>query len=242
MILNSAHSERRAATRHATQLLARIVSRTFDGKTLREAANTVTISPLGLAFVVKRTFEAGQIIHLSLPLPSIMRIFGPSDGDFDVWAVVRYCNKVAVGEATAHQIGVAFVGPKPPRGYDDNPYALFTITGRERSGLWIAALTGATIDRRADVRHPIPVELTVSMRCSDGTERVESTVTENISASGAVVYSGLGLKEGDVVKIRSGQYNVVLCAKVVCVRTATDGIERCHLAFTDGRFPLGEIG
>lgn len=108
-------------------------------------------------------------------------------------------------------------------------------------GLWIVAESGETINRRIEVRHPIPIEFAVSTISSDGTEIVEHTVTENISRSGAVVFSSLGLRTGDVVKIGSGQYNVVLCATVVCVRTGSDGIERCHLAFTDGPFPLGEI-
>lgn len=234
------NAERRAAPRTPARLLTVVVSQTFDGKKSREVANTVTISPLGLAFVIKRTFEVGQLIHLSLPLPSAMRKFGSGEGDYDIWAIVRYCNRIMIGTTTAHQIGVAFVGQRPPRSYEDNPYALFRVNGRDASDLWTVAESGATIDRRSDVRHPIPIELSISVAGADGTENAEHTVTENISRSGAVVYSSLGLQDGDIVKIESHQYNVVLQAAVVCVRTGSDGIGRCHLAFIDGPFPLGE--
>ncbi len=231
----------RRVQRKPARLPVTIETRTFEKNTIKEITGSVNISPLGLSFIVKGRLEIGQLLRLSLPLPPEMRLYESNDLTYVVWAIVRYCNAVRINEATAHQIGVAFIGPNPPRSYEENPYTLYELTGYADSGFWRFAETGATIDRRKRCRYAIPIEIDLIFDERGEMPAHEKTVTENVSVGGAAVYSNLRLKIGNVVKVVADQYNVALNAEVRNVRKGDDGIQRVHLIFLDGTFPLDGI-
>ena len=67
------------------------------------------------------------------------------------------------------------------------------------------------------------------------------TVTENISLSGAAVFTSLEAEIGSFVRVKSDQYDVSIIAIVRGKRLGTDGISRLHVEFIDRFFPLDGI-
>jgi len=81
------------------------------------------------------------------------------------------------------------------------------------SGLWsvqeesdeVLSEVGVS-DKRKETRHNIPVEVTIDVFAENGSlSESESTVTENISAIGASVFTTLTLNAGRFVKVTSPQ-------------------------------------
>ncbi|MBK8150741.1 MAG: PilZ domain-containing protein [Acidobacteria bacterium] len=195
-----------------------------------------------MSFYFRRPLEVGQIILVSLPLPTQMRRFDEKSDEYSVWSVVRFCRSVLMNYKEAHQIGVAFTGKDPPPGYLRNPFCLYEASGYDGDEFWKVTETGSTMNRRRHLRYALPISVTLDVCDADGNVTAhEQTVTENISVSGATVYTSLPLKVGDFVKFQSVEYNVTLVAEVRNVRTGTDGMPRAHLRFADGAFPLEGI-
>ena len=66
----------------------------------------------------------------------------------------------------------------------------------------------------------------------------EMTVTENISLTGASVFTTLEVERGRFVRLNSEQYGATIVAIVRQRKTGDDGIVRLHLEFIDRQFPL----
>ena len=69
----------------------------------------------------------------------------------------------------------------------------------------------------------------------------EQTVTENISLSGAAIYSTITPAVGSFVRIKSDQYNVSIISIIRGIRVGEDKIQRLHVEFIDRFFPLEGI-
>ncbi len=233
---------RRRCPRIPMRLPTVISFRPSERSVLRELTSSISVSPYGASFHIRRRFEPGQVIHISLPLPREMRKFDESAEEFTTYAVVRYCRAVVLNQTQANQVGVAFIGKEPPPSYRKNPLCLYKTSGYEGDALWNIIETEDALDRREHPRYTVPVTVILEVRDPSGLPIAEeSTVAENIGSGGAAVFSCLALKVGDFVKVRCDQYNVALNAEVRNIRTGKDGMPRLHLKFTDGEFPLEGI-
>jgi hypothetical protein len=69
----------------------------------------------------------------------------------------------------------------------------------------------------------------------------EQTVTENISESGASVFSGLLVESGDRIKFKSISPRFTSLAVVRRRRVGDDKQARIHLEFVENSFPILDI-
>jgi hypothetical protein len=78
------------------------------------------------------------------------------------------------------------------------------------------------------------------IECSKADKLVknEQTVTENISRSGAAVFTAMDIGPGTFVKVTSETYNATVLAVVRARRAGRDGITRLHLEFVGSEWPL----
>lgn len=226
-----------------------------EGKDSRaEAWEEITrlkdISAFGAGFTLKRPVKRGRLILLTLPMPRKMRCFDYLESQYRVWSIVRRCVK-AEGRADAGKffIGVAFVGRVPPKSYLEDPAIIYEIVDRGDEGLWqITTADSEPVedhlpkeDRRHS-RYEIPISLTVEVLDEEGRLiKREETVTENISLSGAAVFSSIELEVGSFIKISCPQYETSMRAVVRGKRLGPDGIPRLHIEFIDEYFPLEGI-
>ncbi len=67
------------------------------------------------------------------------------------------------------------------------------------------------------------------------------SVTENISISGAAVFTTLNTPIGSIIRVTSEQYGVSLSVVVRTQREGEDKFQRIHLEFTNSLFPLEGI-
>ncbi|HEX6283302.1 MAG TPA: hypothetical protein VFZ71_00450, partial [Pyrinomonadaceae bacterium] len=73
----------------------------------------------------------------------------------------------------------------------------------------------------------------------DGTvSKTEQTVTEDISAQGATLFTTLDIPVGRFVRITSEQYRTTVHAAIRSRSTGSDGVARIHVEFIDKQWPL----
>ena len=95
---------------------------------------------------------------------------------------------------------------------------------------------------RRHSRLAIPTGIILEKLDADGTVTAsEPTVTENLSLSGAAIFSTLPMEIGEFVRVRSEQYEVSIISVIRAKRLGQDGIPRLHVEFVDRFFPLEGI-
>jgi hypothetical protein len=209
----------------------------------------VDVTPFGARLTLKRPVETGRLLLLTLPMPRPLRCFDHVEDQYRVWSLVR---NVKLLDPASHkgalvQIGVAFVGKRPPKSFEADPSRRYEIA-RSINELGLAAVTEEAsdsiseisgTDKRKESRHSIPVEVLVEVIAADGSlAQSESTVTENISRQGAAIFTTLDLSPGEFVKLTSQQYQSPFLAVVRNRHVAPDGIVRLHLEFVGCEWDL----
>jgi hypothetical protein len=208
------------------------------------------VSAFGAGFNLTRPVKRGRLVYMTLPMPRQLRSFDLMEPQYKVWGLVRRCIPIlhrSNGESYAH--GVAFIGKHPPISFLENPAKLYEITYRDEEGLWnfieAASNPDETLlpkDQRRHTRFQIPVTILIEKLDEDGNvSENETTVTENLSLSGASTFTTLNVNAGDFVRVTSEQYKAAIIAVVRGRRNASEGISRLHLEFIDHFFPLEGI-
>lgn len=214
-----------------------------------ELSRLVDVTPFGARLRLKRPTETGRLLLLTLPMPRPLRCFDHVEDQYRVWSLVRNIRLLDPDreKGALVEIGVAFVGKRPPRSFDADPSRRYEIAGSASEvGLWtVQEESGESIaevptsDKRKDTRHNIPVEVLIEVFDPEGKlTQSENTVTENISRQGAAVFTTLDIAAGGFVKFSSQQYQASLLAVVRNRRVAADGIWRLHLQFVGSELPL----
>lgn len=209
----------------------------------------VDVTPFGARFRLTRPTEVGRLLLLTMAMPRQLRCFDHVEDQYRVWSLVRNLKMLdpKKDKGALVEIGVAFVGKRPPQSFESNPARRYEIlkTGGA-GGLWIvqeesSSVLGEVIvsDRRKETRHYMPVEVKIEAYADKGTfAETEQTVTENISAHGASVYTSLPLEQGRFLRMSSPHSNAEVVAVIRERRVGPDGIPRLHLQFTGGEWPL----
>jgi hypothetical protein len=214
-----------------------------------EMSRLVDVTPFGARLRLKRPTEMGRLLLLTLPMPRPLRCFDHVEDQYRVWSLVRNVKLLDPSSAKGAlvEIGVAFVGKRPPRSFESDPSRRYEIARSSiEAGLWAVkeesgeSLSEVSVtDKRKDTRHNIPVEVLIEVFAKDGGfSESESTVTENISRLGASIFTTLDLLPGRFVKLSSQQYQSAMLAVVRNRHTAPDGIVRLHLEFVGSEWPL----
>jgi len=212
---------------------------TFEWSEVTRLSN---VTPFGAGFTLRHPTEKGRLLHMTIPMPRQLRVFDHVEDQYRIWAVVRYIKTSIVEKKTVFDVGVAFIGKRPPASYENEPWKRYDISTSVFQALAAPEdmLTPlSTADQRAYTRHNIAVDMRLEIVDPNGEViQTEHTVTENISTKGATLFTTLEIPLGRFVRLTSDQYNITTHAAIRSVSTGTDGVPRIHVEFIDKEWPL----
>jgi hypothetical protein len=241
----------RKINRIGLALPARVECKVNQTVSWNEITRLNDVSAFGAGFNLQRPVKRGRLLLMTIPMPRQLRCFDHVEAQYRIWGLVRHCvpfRKYAAAPET-YAIGTAFIGKFPPVSYLEDPSKLFDVRQREGEGFWDVVEAQENPDEtnlpkeyRRHSRYAIPVNVMLESLDEHGNvEEGEMTVTENISISGASVFTTLKAGVGSFIRVTSDQYNVSIVAIVRGKRNGMDGFPRLHLEFIDRYFPLEGI-
>lgn len=206
----------------------------------------VDVTPFGARLRLKRPTEVGRLLLLTMAMPRQLRCFDHVEDQYRVWSLVRHLTALDPAKhlGAVVEIGVAFVGKRPPESFTKDPAIRYEIANLQ-AGMWVIQEESEDLlsevdpaDKRKESRHTIPTEVTIEIFGNDKEPALtEATVTEDISRSGASVFTALNLERGRFVKVtaRDGfEVMAVVRNRIV----GADGIARLHLQFVGSEWPF----
>lgn len=235
---------RRRRERISLSLPVRVHCRETAGKEWNEVSRLVDVTPFGARLRLKQPIEIGRLLLLTTAMPRQLRCFDHVEDQYRVWSLVRNLKLIdpKTEKGSLVEIGVAFVGKRPPLSYLNDPGARYELARSiDDAGLWSVEedlrLAEPPGDKRRTSRHHIPVDMLIE-EIGEGGEilQSETTVTENISERGAAVFTTLNVPRGRFVRI--SKPGTQLLAVVRDRSIAPNGIARLHLEFIGGEWPL----
>jgi hypothetical protein len=245
----SEKKSKRLRERIALSLPVRVYGRESPTHSWTEMSRLVDVTPFGARLRLKRPTEIGRLLLLTMAMPRQLRCFDHAEDQYRVWSLVRNARLLdpEANKGALLEIGVAFVGKRPPHSFEADPARRYEIaqsgseaapyTVREEAGQMLSEVSET--DKRKESRLTIPIEVLVeAYEDEKGSPPSEKTVTENISPMGAAVFTTLNVLPGRFVKLTSEQYGVTILAAVRARRIGADGISRLHLEFIGGEWPL----
>ena len=236
---------KRIRERLELKLPVRVRCREAVGLEWTEVTRLIDVTPFGAGFTLKRPIEKGRLLHMTIPMPRQLRVFDHHEDQYKVWALVRYVRPTAApgSETVLFEVGVAFIGKRAPRSYEEDPSKRYEIGGTTPEQLnaieeWMPTALNSS-DKRTLTRHNIPVDMLVETFNEKGeVELSEHTVTENISQKGAAIYTTLALPVGRFIRLSSEQYKLSVYAAVRGQSMGPSGVPRIHVEFVDREWPL----
>lgn len=250
MMTPALQNENRRIQRMSLSLPIRVESQVSESVSWNEVTRLTDVSAFGAGFNLRHPVKRGRLLHLTIPMPRKLRSFDFTESQYKVWGLVRTCVPLAEEQAQeCNSVGVAFIGKNPPKSYNDDPAKLFEISHREEGSLWRVVEAVSEPDEshlpkelRRHSRFPIPANVLIEIIDDEGNVlNSESTVTENLSLSGASIFTSLPLSIGDFLRVKSDQYNASIISVVRNKRLGEDNIPRVHVEFIDRLFPLEGI-
>ena len=205
-----------------------------------EMTRLANVTPFGAGFRLKHPTEKGRLLYMTIPMPRQLRVFDHLEDQYRIWAIVRYIKVAVVDKETVFDVGVAFIGKRPPASYEKEPWKRYDVTNTS----FQAAKSADEIlipfaDQRTSTRHAIAVDMRLEIVDENGQviDR-EHTVTENISSNGATLFTTLEIPLGRFVRLTSEQYKITAHAAIRSRSTGADGVPRIHVEFIDKEWPL----
>lgn len=248
----TAEKDERRMQRIGLSLPIRVEYKVNNSVSWSEVTRLRDISTFGAGFMLPRPVKRGRLILMTIPLPRQLRCYDFMEPQYRVYGIVRNCIPHRKNAATpeTYSIGTAFIGKYPPVSYIEDPSKLYDIKPyREEGTLWQVSAAEKNPDEshlpkehRRHSRFQIPVTVMLETLDEDGNVLAgEITVTENISLSGASVFTSLQADVGSFLRVSSEQYNVSIVSVVRGKRVGPDSIPRLHIEFIDRFFPLEGI-
>ncbi len=210
---------------------------TFEWNEVTRLSN---VTPFGAGFTLRHPTEKGRLLHMTIPMPRQLRVFDHVEDQYRIWAVVRYIKTSIVEKQTVFNVGVAFIGKRPPASYENEPWKRYDIANTAFQAAKSAdEIVIPFTDQRSCTRHNIAVDMQLEIINENGDviER-EQTVTENISTKGATLFTTLEIPLGRFVRLTSEQYKITAHAAIRSRSTGADGVPRIHVEFIDKEWPL----
>ena len=223
-------------------LPVKIEARAPDNKVWREMSRVEGVSTTSADFYLTRPVEVGQLLLLKMPIKKDLRLFDFDKGQYRVWSIVRSCNPSLPDGNSLYRVSVAFIGPEPPASFSLDPATIYKLNKIGENGFWQISELRKGPENRRQPRYHIPIDVRIAVY--DEQENIvaeENTVTENISGSGASVFSELPLDIGDSVKFINQCGSFSANAIVRNRRVGKDNLPRLHLEFINVSFPLEGI-
>ena len=208
----------------------------------KEIADIASVSATGAGMYIARECQVGTLISIMIPLEPHLRCYDVDKELYRVWGLVQHCQPLSNDGEAGYHVGVAFIGKDAPDSYLADPEQSYNICGMNEDGLWKIAEAKSAFKVRRHVRYWTNVDPYIAL--VDGKRdalRGERTMTENISKSGAAVFSKMEVNVGDRLKFICEKYDFSGLA-VVCNRhTGRDGRQRLHIQFVENTFPVEKI-
>lgn len=180
-----------------------------SGKTWEETTRSLDVSQSGIAFVVKRSVQVGDVLHLTLPLPRRFRAYDLTKMSYKTYALVVSTAKVAAGT----RVGAALLGKEAPPAQAERPGA------------------GVVGERRRGKRGKLLLKVHLGFDLEDGKVRRETTLLEDFSAHGAKVQSKFDAPVGQTLEIDESEGSFCVRAEVRGGYVGADGVRRLRLRF-----------
>jgi PilZ domain len=205
-----------------------------------EVTRLTNVTPFGAGFTLRHPTEKGRLLHMTIPMPRQLRVFDHVEDQYRIWAVVRYIKTSIVENKTVFEVGVAFIGKRPPASYENEPSKRYDITNTSFQATKSAdEILIPFADQRAYTRHHIAVDMRIEIVDDAGNViEQEQTVTENISTKGATLFTTLEIPHGRFVRLTSEQYRITVHAAIRSRTKGADGVPRIHVEFIDKEWPL----
>jgi hypothetical protein len=233
---------KRIRERLALHLPVRVEGRETLDFAWTEMTRLSDVTPFGAGFSLKRPTEKGRLLYMTIPMPRQLRVFDHVEDQYRVWAIVRYMRATSSAQGTLFNVGVAFIGKRPPASFEKEPwkrYEISTSTFQPLSDPEELLKPFFSDDQRAYTRHNIAVDMRLEMLDVNGAVvESEHTVTENISTKGATLFTTLQLPPGRFIRLTSEQHGITAYAAIRSGSTGVDGVPRIHVEFIDKDWPL----
>ena len=233
---------KRIRERLALHLPVRVQCRETEDFAWTEMTRLSNVTPFGAGFTLRRPTEKGRLLFMTIPMPRQLRVFDHVEDQYRIWAIVRHMKPAASAKGPAFDVGVAFIGKRPPASYEKEPWkrydvATTTFEASTRPDDILKPFNAE--DERDFTRHNIAVDMLIELVDENG-EVIESehTVTESISTKVATLFTTLELPAGRFIRLTSAQHNVTTYAAVRARTTGADGVPRIHVEFIDREWPL----
>ena len=231
---------KRIRERLALHLPVRVRGRETPTFEWNEITRLINVTPFGAGFSLKHPTEKGRLLHMTIPMPRQLRVFDHVEDQYRIWAVVRYMIPALVENKTVFNVGVAFIGKRPPDSYETEPWKRYDINTSAFQALSKPEEILVPLrDQRTLTRYNIAVDMQLELVDIDGkVSESEHTVTENISAKGATVFTTLEIPQGRFIRLTSAQHGLTVHAAIRSRSTGADGVRRIHVEFIDREWPL----
>src|SRR5687768_4149810 len=191
---------KRIRERLALHLPVRVRVRETPDFEWTEMTRLVNVTPFGAGFTLRRPTEKGRLLHMTIPMPRQLRVFDHVEEQYRVWAIVRYLRSESTGDEIVFNLGVAFIGKRPPASYDTEPWKRYDVANTATETLPAPEDLTEHVpskDRISETRHKTAVDMRVDLFDENGkVVQTEHTVSEDISANGASVFTTLNLDQG----------------------------------------------
>src|SRR4030095_8799913 len=122
-------NSRRIRERRELKLPVRVRCRETGLSEWTEVTRLTDVTPFGAGFTLKRPTEKGRLLHMTIPMPRQLRVFDHVEDQYRVWALVRYVRSLTEDiRQPLFEVGVAFIGKKPPLSYETDPSRRYDIS------------------------------------------------------------------------------------------------------------------
>lgn len=214
---------RRRTERFKLSIPARVTGYDRNGGKWHEMTETIDVSRTGIRLRLRRRVKHGTVLFVTLPLPTKLRGHGFSEQSYNVYTLVR---RVEPPKQGVRSVGVEFLGEHPPKGFLDNPSAIF------RSKRW-----GGHERRRPnreDRSETIRIEYFDDSMQSIAREQAK---TENVSRTGLRITGTAAPPEFDMIRVTCPRLKFEGLAALRSRYRGKDGVERLCVQFVDKEWP-----
>jgi hypothetical protein len=231
---------KRIRERLALHLPVRVQGRETPDFEWTEITRLTNVTPFGAGFPLKHPTEKGRLLYMTIPMPRQLRVFDHVEDQYRIWAIVRYMKASVAQKGTVFDVGVAFIGKKPPASFEKEPWKRYDIsTSAFQAQVPADDILIPLMDQRAHTRHKMAVDMRVELVDINGeVVASEHTVTEEISTRGATIFTTLEIPAGRFIRVTSEQHRITTHAAIRSRSTGVDGIARIHVEFIDNEWPL----
>ena len=240
--MSEERNHKRIRERLALHLPVRVEGRETRDFAWTEMTRLSDVTPFGAGFSLKRPTEKGRLLYMTIPMPRQLRVFDHVEDQYRIWAIVRHMRVTQSAKGTVFDVGVAFIGKRPPASYEKEPwkrYDVATTTFQALTDPEEILRPFTSDDQHASTRHNIAVDMRLELVDVKGdVVESEQTVTENINAKGATLFTTLQLPPGRFIRLTSEQYRITAIAAIRSQTTGVDGVPRIHVEFIDREWPL----